>query len=204
MKPPLSLPPRTGARPSAVRGFTLVELMVALAMLAVLMAVAAPDFREAAARARITGAANELLAAVQLARTEAVRQNQRVVLCKSADGSACSTATGAWAGWIVFEDKDNDGVRDTDEPVIKSGTFDSPVTVLPSAAITSLSQRMVFRGDGLARASDNRTLLAASLAVCVAVPRPTENVRDVLIGGGSRTSLRRRAGAGACTTPADS
>lgn len=184
------------------RGLTLIELMIAGALLAILLAIAAPDLREAFQRNRLHGAASDLIGAVQLARTEAVRSGRRTVLCRSADGSACDTTAASWPGWIVFVDLDEDNVRDTAEPLVASGTFDD-VSVMPSANVTALSQRIVFRGDGTARASDGRTLLTGTLAVCVATTRPALNVRDVSLAFGMRTSVRPRNGSGACGTPPD-
>lgn len=185
------------------RGLTLIELMIAGALLAVLLAIAAPNMREAFQRNRLQSAASDLVAAVQLGRTEAVRAGRRTVLCRSADGSACDTTAAAWPGWIVFVDLDDDNVRDANEPVVASGTFDN-VTVMPSANVTALSQRIVFRGDGMARAADDRTLLTGTLAVCVPTTQPALNVRDVSLAFGTRTSVRSRNGSGACGTPADS
>jgi type IV fimbrial biogenesis protein FimT len=184
------------------RGLTLIELMIASALLAVLLALAAPDMREAFQRNRLQGAASGLVAGLQLARTEAVRSNRRTVLCRSTDGSACDTTNAAWPGWIVFVDLDADNVRDANEPVLGAGTF-TDVSVMPSAAVTALSQRIVFNGDGTARATDNRTLLTGTLAACVATTRPAQNVRDVSLAFGTRTTVRSRDGAGACGTPSD-
>ncbi len=184
------------------RGLTLVEIMVSLAIAAVLLAVAAPDFREAILRARLSTVSMDIVSAIQLARAEAVRQNAKAVLCPSVDNLNCSAANVAWSGWIVFVDSDGDGARDNNEPVIKAGTFPANVSVLASAAITATG-RVTFGADGVARASDGRALLTATVSACVTNTRPVENARDVSLGFGVRTAVRRRAAAGACTTPAD-
>jgi type IV fimbrial biogenesis protein FimT len=186
------------------RGLTLIELMVTLSIAAVLVAVAAPDFREAMWRMRLSTTASEIVSAVQLARAEAVRQNGRAVLCRSADNSSCNAGSGAWPGWIVFLDRDGDGTRDAGEPVIKAGTFAAHTSVMPSASITALNQQIVFGSDGVVRTSDGRTLLSGTLAACVTETRPAQNVRDVSLAFGVRTSVRRRAATGQCLTPADS
>jgi type IV fimbrial biogenesis protein FimT len=186
------------------RGFTLIELMIALAVAGVLMALAAPSFQQSLAGNRLSSGASELAGAVQLARSEAIRANRRVTLCRSEDGSACSGAASTWPGWILFVDTDGNGVRDVGEPVVKAGTFDAPLQVLSSTNLTALGESITFRGDGIARAANGTTLLAATLAVCLPVLQPAENVREINLAFGSRTSLRRRNTLGACAVPANS
>jgi len=101
------------------RGFTLIELLVTLAVTAVLLGLAAPSMLGLIAARRANSLTNELVASINLARSEAIKRNDRVVLCKSTDGSACST-TGSWEqGWILFQDADNDASLDTAEVVLK-------------------------------------------------------------------------------------
>ncbi len=83
-------------------GFTLVELMVVLAVFAVLSAVAVPGLGRMAAEQRVITSTNMLLSALHLARSEAVRRNQRVTLCPSTNGAQCTPGVGYDAGWIVF------------------------------------------------------------------------------------------------------
>ncbi len=85
-------------------GFTLIELLVALAISGVAISIAVPSFRTLVADSRLTGQANDLLGALKYTRSEAVKRNARVTMCKSSNGTGCATA-GSWqAGWIVFVD----------------------------------------------------------------------------------------------------
>lgn len=188
----------------STRGLTLIELMIGLAVLALLISLAAPSFRQALARSRLSSAASEFTAAVQLARAEAIRANRRAVLCRSADGSACNNSAGAWTAWILFVDTDGDGTRGASEAVLQRGSFDGPLQVNASTAIVNAGQRITFRGDGLARAADGTSLLTGTLSVCLPVAEPAENVRDVSLAFGSRAAVRRRNGGGSCTSPSDS
>ena len=82
-------PGRLAPAPSTMKhrqtGFTLVELMITVALLGILLAAAAPNFDSALNSSRLAGVANELTGAVNVARAEAIRRNQRVALCRSAD-----------------------------------------------------------------------------------------------------------------------
>ncbi len=194
------MPPRWARHP---RGLTLIELMIAVAISAILFALAAPSFQQAVGKSRLSSAASELTGAVQLARAEAIRNNRRVTLCRSEDGSACSSASSSWPGWILFVDANSDGVRNSTETIIKAGTFDSPLRTLSSASLTSAGERITFRGDGTARASNGQSLLTGTLSVCLLATDPAENVRDISLAFGSRTMVRRRNAAGACSSPSD-
>jgi type IV fimbrial biogenesis protein FimT len=85
------------------RGFTLVELMVTIAVFALLVAIGVPTFREVALGGRLSAAANNLLASVQLARSEAIKRNLAVTLCASTDGTSCDDGADWNQGWIVHD-----------------------------------------------------------------------------------------------------
>lgn len=188
---------RSGRRRSPVRsgaaGFTLVELMIALAVLAILMMIAAPSFEMVRNSSRLAAQANELVSAIQLARSEAVRRGQRVVMCRSENGNACAGAGGNWAGWLVFADANGNGSVDAGEELLRVGDVRAPVTV----AATDGS--IVFRPDGFAR--EGNLLAAATIAVCVATTRPADNRRLVTIRSGSRVAVQTGNGNGACPAP---
>lgn len=97
------------------RGFTAAELMVTLAIVAVLTAVAVPSFQSVFTTMRLSSYANELVAASMLARTRAISQNATVKLCQSADGATCGTGTGWESGYLVTCES-NDGLVCTNAP----------------------------------------------------------------------------------------
>lgn len=81
-------------------GFTLVELMVVIGLLAVITTLAAPSWVEMRTRNNVRAAVNDFTASLHLARSEAVRLNTAVTVCSSNDGANC-TASGFHLGWIV-------------------------------------------------------------------------------------------------------
>jgi type IV fimbrial biogenesis protein FimT len=118
---PLLRPQRlAGLRPFNVRtgGFTLLELLVAVTAALVLLLVAAPSMSAAITSVKLTSTSNNFLSHIYLARSEAIKRNGRVVLCKSADGATCAASGGWEQGWIVFHDTNNNGVIDSGELVI--------------------------------------------------------------------------------------
>jgi type IV fimbrial biogenesis protein FimT len=103
------------------RGFTLVEALVVLAIVGVLLRVAFAGLQDVAAASRISAATYQLVSELNHARSEAIRRNTRVVVCKSGDGESC-TGAGDWdQGWIVFHDDNNNALREGSEAVIRRG-----------------------------------------------------------------------------------
>lgn len=99
-------------------GFTLVESMVVIAILAVLVAVAMPGMASFGHGTRLSAYSNKFLAALFFARSEAIKRNSRVAICKSSDGVTCAAA-GNWSqGWIVFADRNNNVQRDAGEALL--------------------------------------------------------------------------------------
>jgi type IV fimbrial biogenesis protein FimT len=191
-----NISPNKRTQTVAARGFTLVELAITVVVLSVLMALAAPLYTGMTNGNRLTSNANEIVAGLQIARSEALRRNARTAFCQSTDGTSCSAAA-VWQGWLVFADADRDNVVDAPE-IVRSGVFAAPVQVIPSSNITNSS--VVFRADGLAYAGNN--LLEANLRVCLPVTNPSENARDVNIAIGGRIAVRAPIdAAGACAAP---
>jgi type IV fimbrial biogenesis protein FimT len=106
-----SHPGRTGLvfseKPSSTRnGFTVIELLVALAVAAILLTVGVPNLRTFVQNAQTTSTADSFLAAIQRARSEAITRGDAVLLCRTADPSSDSCGTSAtedWTGgWLMY------------------------------------------------------------------------------------------------------
>lgn len=85
-------------------GFTLIELMVTLAIAGILITVAAPSLQKLIKTNRVQTEASGFVGDLILARTEAVKRGQNVSVCVSSDGTKCLTTNTWQSGWIVFSD----------------------------------------------------------------------------------------------------
>jgi len=126
-------------------GFTLIELMVTLAMVGILLAVGAPSIKNFVKGDRLTATSNDLLSALHVARSEAIKNNASVTVCESADGANC-TATGEWRnGWIVFIDSNRDQLG-TGAPCVAINT-DCLLRIKSSVGDEQMAITGVFSGN---------------------------------------------------------
>ncbi|WP_082027179.1 GspH/FimT family pseudopilin [Serpentinimonas maccroryi] len=167
-----------------VRGVTLIEVMVVVGIVAILAMMAAPNFRAMIERNQINSAANELMMGLQLARSEAIRLNSTVTLCRSANGTACGSPAGWESGWIVFHDRNGDGSvtpAQAGPPAVAAdavlrtwGALGPRLTLRGSADV---AQRVSFNARGQARDTGhlivcNNNQLEQARAIIVTLSRP--------------------------------
>lgn len=162
------------------RGFTLVELMVTVSIIAIVAAVALPSMGWMASAARLDGQADEMVTTMQMARAEAVRRNARMTVCGTTDGTTCASGT-TWTRWII---RGRDNVSGTTD-VIRDTTASGDVQVKGPAT------GIVFRPSGIIDASQTVT-------VCIPTSLPPENRRvlTVMVSGVVTKTLVN--GGGAC------
>ena len=146
-------------------GFTLLELLITLAIVAILLTVGVPSLRSMMQGNQLVASTNELLSALHVARSEAIKSNSRVTICESSNGTSCTT-TGDWKdGWIVFIDAD--GLLDnTGSACIATGTdcllrvhngfTDSLLSVsgVDSTGVPASITSFTFTSRGLPKASN--------------------------------------------------
>jgi type IV fimbrial biogenesis protein FimT len=201
----------------AQSGFTLLELMITIAILTVVTSFAVPSFQILVTMNRLAAEANEFIAGMNTARAEAIRGNLRSVLCRASVGSGqvvpadgcVGDATGSWAGWMVFVDADGSGSFNPDaatnpnETLLRVHVFSgNRLRIVASDALAAAGNRIVYRPDGLARPPGQTSLQAATLRVCEPSDTMTGNARDVRLGGGSRIGVTRSS-SGTCEAPGD-
>lgn len=127
------------------KGYSLIELMTTIAVASILITVALPGMQNFRMNSRMTGAINELVSTIHLARNTAITTNARVTVCASSNGDTCESV--AWdKGWIAFVDRDSDQFVDDDETVLRSGSEADGLAISSAQYPTFL----VYRPNGRA------------------------------------------------------
>lgn len=144
--------------------------MVAIAVMAILLAIAVPSFKDAALNSQLRASANALAAAAHLARGEAIKRNAVVTLCMSSGGSTCAASGGWEQGWIVVAGATT---------LRAEGAAPSGLKVT-AGGLTSLSFQPTAAGA-----------TAATFTVCRATPRVGREERVVTIDATGRPWVKR-------------
>jgi len=161
-------------------GFTIIEIFITLAILSIFLAIGMPSFVEFTQDVRAGSMMSALANDIQLARSEAVKRNARVLFCPRATvtSSACTGAptSASWSrGWLVCHDTDADGACDastaTDPNPIKiQGAPPRPLTITGPAAT------LVMFPVGSASGAATFTLTGGNATVRTATIQPSGSV----------------------------
>lgn len=183
---------RQSAKPDpgdAASGFTLVELMVALAVFGILVSVAVPGFRDFARNSCLTNTANAIVGGAGLARAEAVRQ-RRAVTFGAAPHPTEANRFDWQSGWSVWVDADADGQFDAGEAVVRSYDQRCPETEILS---TNLALTAPLRYEPTGAASRQLDLVLCD-------NRDDESGRRVIVSpiGRPEVMVLPRTGSGSC------
>lgn len=139
-----------------IPGFTLIELMVTLAVLAIAVTVAVPSYNALTTNNRMAGKINEFVASLHFVRSEAIKRGIPARLCRSNnDPPTCNSPTGGWEqGWIAVV---MDGVGATPGTVLKDyAAFDGDDRLTGN---TNVSNRIQFDRNGFALGGNNGTFI---------------------------------------------
>lgn len=120
------------------RGFTLIEIMVVIGLIAILATIAVPNIVGWRAKQRFAAAASDVHEAIRVARSSAIKDNTTVTIQFQLPNR-----------FIVFADDDGDGTQDAGERTILTGGFQNDITLTTSFT----GHRLSFNGRGLTTAS---------------------------------------------------
>jgi type IV fimbrial biogenesis protein FimT len=180
--------PRVQLMKNPRRGFTLIELMITLALAGLLLTLAAPAFNTFVASSRVMEQTNELVAALSFARSESVKRNATIFVCRAESETATDCAgDGTWRNFMIT-------TAVTAGTIIRRGTLDGfGNTHFVQSSL--MNERVAFGSDGFARngSSTGALLTGESFTVC-STRYSKENIRRLTLGAGSRISTTRESG----------
>lgn len=163
------------------------EAVTTLTVLAGTIALGAPSLVDAVQSLRLQAVAGNVFEHLLLARSEAIKRNGRVVLCKSADGSSCSEQ-GTWRqGWILFHDRNNNGTHEPDEPLLPGLPPLPPDFRLRANA--PLEDYVSYGPTGTSRLTSG-AFQAGTFTVCRASVGAVEG-REIIINAGGRPRVQK-------------
>jgi type IV fimbrial biogenesis protein FimT len=148
-----------------ISGFTLLELMIAVAIGALIVTMAVPSFRDTVRNQRMVSATNEMVMSLTLAKSEAIKRVTYVSVCKSSDGASCTGNTTSWnEGWIVFSNASsaNLGSVDVGDELIR--VYPGLSENLSIATLGNVEAFVSFRPSGTL--GTNAANMAGTLTTC--------------------------------------
>lgn len=153
---------------NTLQGFTLIELIITIAIVAILMSLAVPSIRTMMANNQVAVTNNSIISALNLARSEAVTRANQVGVCPSNNGNGCNN--GQWnTGWVVFDNLDGNGTP-TNAERIRVDTRETTVT------------RSGFAGTIVFQANGTTTLAGAqTIKICFKNTNVTNKCRSITI-----------------------
>ncbi|UJP04832.1 MAG: GspH/FimT family pseudopilin [Nitrosomonas sp.] len=173
---------------SDFRGFTLIELLIAMSILTIMLAVGVPSLSQFTLSSRLNSYSNALMQHLSLARSEAIKRNTRVAICKSSDNTTCASS-GDWSqGWIVFVDSDNNANAGSAEPII---------TTMPPLAVgysfsgnSNVSNYISFDEQGIPKLTSGG-FQSGTITLCPAKPAPSGIGRDIILSSSGRSRIAK-------------
>lgn len=170
----------------------MIELIVTMVVAAIVLTLGVPSFRELINNNRLTSGANEFVTALNLARSEAIKRSVRVTVCKSADGTTCTTGGGYQQGWIVFVDPNGNATVDAGEPVIRAyGALSGGLTLLGG---TDVANSISYVAAGVAQRTGGIPLSAnpADTTLTLCKTGYTTSARQLVLSVGGRVQVAKK------------
>ena len=138
--------------------FTMVEVIIVLVIIGITTLIALPSFKSFTRSSSVTSAVNDLVSALNVARSEAVTRQVNVTVCKSNDQTSCDTSGVGWEqGWIVFIDIDAAGDVDGGTDTILR-VYDPPKGGVSMIGNAHVLNRLTYTNSGFFSALFNGTI----------------------------------------------
>ena len=166
--------PRTGA------GFTLYELLMTLALIAVIVTLGFPSFGSIVASSRIRAETSAHFAAVYLARKDSIVRRRAVTICPSLDGLSCDPHNEWSTGWIRFvnTDRDDPPFRDANEPILRYHLVEPGILIVANRRGFTLRSTELRATNGTLIICDGRDRAEARAIIVSYTGRPRVAWRD--------------------------
>ncbi len=159
-------------------GFTLIELMITMAVVAIVLTLGIPMFQDTIRNNRLATTVNDFISSLNLTRSEAIKRGVRVTLCKSSNGTSCNIGSvGYQQGWIVFTDPNGNATVDSGEQIVR---VYNTITGISLTGNTNILNYISYTADGMTRLTTGG-LQMGTLTVCIA-PKAFQ----IVISGGGR------------------
>lgn len=177
------------------KGFTLFEVLIVLAITAILMSIITPSFYTFSAKSEAKATIQKLSGLIRLARNHSVDHQNSTLLCPSKDGLTCSQN---WQdGALIFEDINNDKILNQAESIIY---FQTPLAENGSIRWSALHNYLSFSGQGISGSSagsfiycpaDNNPKYANALIVSFSgkIRRANDNNHDGILESGNSNNI---------------
>jgi len=154
------------------RGFTLIELMITVALLGILVALAMPSFSDLMRRTKIESAASNVMVSLATARNEAVKRGRNVSICSSTDGTNCSGSNNWATGWLIYSSAGT--------PIKVFDALQTGISVVGDA--THVQHQVTFTSSG-------STTLGGAGNITICMTGQTSRVVDIAVSGRARVAL---------------
>jgi len=169
---------------SSGRGFSLIELLIGIAIVGLLVLAAGPSYRNWIAAQELANHAHFLAGTLNQARSEAIKSGYRVNLCKTRDRQQCADDASGWElGWILYIDENQDGDISDGETVIR---IEGP----PGNGITVRGNRPVADYVSYTSLGHARMLSGALQMGTFTVCKPGQDALQVVLANSGRARVQ--------------
>jgi len=147
------------------QGFTMIELLITIAISTILLAIAAPSFLSLVTGNKLVSARDNLLNSFQLTKTEAISRNDNVSICPSSNGTSCTGTTDWSQGWIVYIDTGTGNASTVDTIIRVVDGFEN-INVVHAGHRGTLTPALFVRYIAQGYARDTGPIGAQTIGFC--------------------------------------